>query len=160
MLLSPPATAQLGSWSLVIAALAGCATPPARPEGSYRTVQRTEIELGAAQPDVLDQGFRRPFRQRDVEGWISDSGRWDIETVVNHTHLRCGTYEVGIQLGRGNPGCAFAVWTSEPQFGTRELQCNSASMIHRGGGTLPVSPEQAAEATCLRVLVRCSGVCG
>ena len=155
-----PATARLCSWCLIAAGLTGCASPSAQPESSYRSIGRTEVALGPAEPGLLNQGFRRRFQQRNIEGSVSDSGRWTIESVVEHSRLRCGTYEVGIQIGQGNPGCAQAVWFIEPQFGTRELQCNSASMIHAGGGTLAVSPEQVAEATCVRVLVRCSGVCG
>ena len=50
--------------------------------------------------------------------------------------------------------------THVPEYGTRERHCNSASRIHSGGGSLPVTRKQVATANCVRVLVRCSGTCG
>jgi len=140
--------------------LVGCTKPTAQPESSYRIMQRTEIPLQPMVQPPEGQPFRRSFDQRDNEGWISDDGRWSVTGVVDHTHFRCGTYEVGIQLGRGVSACAQPEWFNEPQYGTRERQCNSASLIHTGGATLPVSREQVIAANCVRVLVRCSGTCG
>jgi len=123
-------------------------------------MQRTEIPLQPMMQSQDGQPFRRSFDQRDNEGWISDDGRWSFTGLVEHTRFRCGTYEVGIQLGRGVSACAQPEWFNEPQYGTRERQCNSAPMIHTGGATLPVSREQVATANCVRVLIRCSGTCG
>ena len=145
---------------LAVAALVqSCATPSAQPEASYRVVNRTEIRLGAGRYGASEI-VRRTFEQRDIEGWVTHSGQWAVEGVVNHTRFRCGTYEIGIQLGQGVSACSQPTWLMEPEYGTRERQCNSASMIHSGGGRLPLSREQVAQATCVRILVRCSGACG
>lgn len=145
---------------LLMAMLQACSAPSAKPESSYRVMSREAVTLRAATGMTPGQPFRREFEQRDVQGTINDAGRWTIEDVVNHTRLLCGTYEVGIQLGRGASGCSRAEWYNEPEYGTRERHCNSASRIHAGGGTLPVTREQVAAANCVRVLVRCSGTCG
>lgn len=137
-----------------------CTAPTAQPEGSYRVLNRIAVPISPALGTSEGQPFRRQFEQRDVNGSINDTGRWTIENVVNHSHFRCGIYEVGIQLGRGTPGCSQPQWFGEPEYGTRERHCNSASRIHVGGGSLPVTREQVAEASCVRVLVRCSGICG
>lgn len=145
---------------VLVIVLAACTQPTAKPESSYRIMQRTAVPLQPLARLPGDEPFRRSFDQRDNEGWISDDGRWSIKRVVEHTRFRCGTYEVGIQLGRGVSNCAQPEWFNEPQYGTRERQCNSASLIHTGGATLPVSREQVAAANCVRVVVRCSGTCG
>lgn len=145
---------------LALAALQACSAPSAKPEDSYRVLSRETIPLQPAVRVVEGQPFRRNFEQFDTRGTINDSGRWTIEDVVNHSRLLCGTYEVGLQLGRGAAGCPQAEWFNEPEFGTRERHCNSASRIHAGGGSLPVTREQVESANCVRVLVRCSGTCG
>lgn len=140
--------------------LQACTTPTAKPEESYRVMSRTEVPMSLAVGIVAGQPFRRSFEQRDVKGSVNDAGRWTIENVVDHSRFRCGTYEVGIQLGRGISGCSQPQWFGEPRYGTRERHCNSASLIHSGGGNLPVTREQVATASCVRVVVRCSGTCG
>ena len=142
------------------ALLQACSAPSAKPEDSYRILSREAVALRPAAGVAAGQPFRREFEQRDIQGTVNDAGRWTIEDVVNHTRLLCGTYEVGVQLGRGASGCSQAQWYHEPEYGTRERHCNSASRIHAGGGTLPVTRQQVEAANCVRVLVRCSGTCG
>lgn len=146
--------------SMAALLLQSCTKPTAQPEGSYRVVGRLEVPMSPGVGITEGQPFRRDFEQRDVKGSINDAGRWTIENVVDHSHFRCGIYEVGIQLGRGVAGCSQAEWFSAPEYGTRERHCNSASRIHSGGGSLPVTRKQVATGNCVRVLVRCSGTCG
>ena len=150
--------------ALLLAALAAvllaCASPEAEPEDDFRVLDRAEVPLDPAPALSPGQPFSRSFEQLNTRGSISDSGEWIIEQVVKHTRLRCGTYQVGVQLGRGEAACAQPVWLGEPQYGTQERHCNSAPRIHTGGGTLPVTREQVSSASCVRVWVRCSGACG
>ena len=140
--------------------LLACTTPGTEPEDEFRVISRAEIVLDPSSAEIAEQPFSRSFERLNTRGSIEDSGQWTIEQVVNHTRLRGGTYQVGIQLGRGAPACMRPVWLSEPQYGTLARHCNSASRIHSGGGTLPVTREQVSSASCVRVLVRCAGTCG
>ena len=124
--------------SVIALSLHACTAPTAKPEESYRVLNRVEVPLRVGVGAADDQPFRREFEQRDVKGSISDSGRWNIEKVVDHSRFRCGIYEVGIQLGSGTSTCSQPTWMNEPAYGTRERQCNSASKIHAGVGTLPI----------------------
>ncbi len=139
--------------------LQACVTSPPQEEGSDRIVNRVDVILRPVAGGDDNQPFRRRFEQRNTEGWVGDAGNWSVEALVTHTRLRCSTYEIGIQLGRGNPDCIAVNWLTNAQYGTSERQCNSASMIHAGDGTLPVSREQVVTASCVRVLTRCTGAC-
>jgi len=139
--------------------LQACATSPPQDEGNDRIVNRVDVILRPVAGGKDNQPFRRRFEQRNTEGWIGDAGSWSVEALVTHSRLRCGTYEIGLQLGRGNPDCTAVNWLTEVQYGTSERQCNSASMVHAGGGTLPVSREQVAVSSCVRVSTRCTGAC-
>ena len=133
--------------------------PVTHADGS-RIVRSSEVTLAAQSATGKAGSTRRDFRQRDMEGWINAAGEWHFSGLVSHGRLRCGVYEVGIQLGRGARGCLQTEWLTPSQFATRRRQCNSATVNHSGDGTLEVSPEQVGTATCVRVLVRCSGTCG
>lgn len=103
---------------------------------------------------------RRSFEQFDVEGELSATGVWSIEGVVEHRGLRCATYEMGLQIGRGASACQAVEWYNAVQYGTRERHCNSASLVHKGSGTHELSRDQLISATCVRVVTRCSGPYG
>jgi len=145
---------------LVVALLAACTAPKEQPEDSYRVVNRVDIELRPVQAMADDQPFQRSFDQRNIEGAFTESGAWSIKGVVEHNRLRCGTYEMGLQIGNGAPACTAVKWLNNIQYRTRERQCNSAALLHSGGGDMALSREQLAGATCVRVVTRCSGTCG
>ena len=145
---------------LIFALLAACTAPTEQPEDSYRVVNRVDIELRPVQAMAEDQSFQRSFDQRDIEGSFTESGTWSIKGVVEHNRLRCGTYEMGLQIGSGAPACTAVKWLNDIQYRTRERQCNSASLLHSGGGDMALSREQLAGATCVRIVTRCSGTCG
>ena len=145
---------------LISILLSACSAPTAQPEGSYRIVNRVDIDLRPVKEMDGDASFRRSFERRDIEGGFTESGAWTVKGVVPHTRLLCGIYEMGLQVGRGEPACTAVEWYSDIQFRTRERQCNSASILHSGRGTLPLSREQLINANCVRVVTRCSGSCG
>ena len=128
------------------------------PDGS-RIVRTLDVPLNAVPADGAGQPVTREFQGRDVSGRIDESGTWTIRTKVVHSRLRCATYETGIQLGRGNAGCADAEWSGPVQFGTRQTQCNSAAVIHTGGDELALPQDAIEGSNCVRVLTRCTGAC-
>ncbi len=110
-------------------------------------------------------GFNDPpadtkvFQWGDSSGRIQNTGSWHITSTVHHTRLLCATYEVGIQLGQGNSACSQVGWLTDVKYGTRRTQCNSATLIHTGGGEIDQMGRIFDNATCARVVVRCEGVC-
>ena len=132
------------------------ASPKPSPDG-WRLVGTRDLPLrptpAARQPSTKE------FEGRDTRGRINESGKWSMSTAVTHTRLRCATYEAGIQLGRGNADCSDVQWSSPVQFGTRQTQCNGATLIHTGGGEIPVTKDAFDASNCLRVVTRCNGAC-
>jgi hypothetical protein len=126
---------------------------------NQRVVSVRDMVLEPASQSSVDQGLTKTFRQGETRGWISENGAWAISSAVTHTRLRCATYEVGIQLGQGAPDCNAVRWLTNVQYGTRQEHCNSATRVHRGGGTLPDGSRLFETSTCVRVVTRCSGVC-
>jgi hypothetical protein len=151
---------------LPILLLVSCATRA--PDDSVSTVPSSDGSrivgtlvlplIPASSPDD-----RRPptkaFQAGDTRGWVNESGGWSIRTAVTHRRLRCATYETGIQLGQGNADCSNVRWVSSVQFGTRQTQCNNATMIHAGGGQLAISSDTFKMSNCVRVVTRCDGPC-
>ena len=105
------------------------------------------------------QALKMSFENNTVEGWVQDTGEWYIKGVVTHSRLLCATYELGIKLGRGDPACLNVQWLTEVAFGTMRRQCNSTPITHVGGGEAPAFQSALAQATCVQVVVKCTGKC-
>lgn len=131
--------------------------PEARGSESPRIVGTLDLPLspnaGAQQPATKE------FQRRDTRGWIRETGTWRISAAVAHTRLRCATYETGIQLGQGNADCSDVQWLTAVQFGSRQTHCNSAMLIHTGGGELAATKGTFDVSNCVRVVIRCNGAC-
>lgn len=106
------------------------------------------------------QAIKKSFQGDTVEGWLQQNGDWFIKGTVTHTRLRCATYQLGVQIGKGNPSCLNVEWISEIQYGTMQQQCNSAPVQHTGGGNMPELQNLLKQATCVQVVVKCTGTCG
>jgi hypothetical protein len=130
-----------------------------RSPDSARIVATLDLPLTPVPTPGVQQPADKEFQGRDTRGRVSQSGTWSIRKVVGHTRLRCATYETGIQLGRGNPDCSDVRWLSAVQFGTRRTHCNSAPLIHVGGGELGATKDIFDLANCVRVVTRCEGAC-
>jgi len=107
-----------------------------------------------------NEPLKKVFKDFEYEGWFNSDGEWTIKGAVAHSRLRCATYELGVQLGKGAPACLNIEWFSETSYGTRQQQCNSVTMTHSGGGQSEVIKSKIQEATCVRVVLRCTGTCG
>ena len=142
---------------------AGCATDDMagadQSAGTARIVRQVDLPMSSSGPAAQGQPSRRVFQAQSVQGSLYETGGWAVTTEVTHTRVRCATYETGIQIGRGDAACTRVDWLSDPDFRTWRTQCNSATLIHSGRGTVNLPESVVKDANCARVLVRCSGAC-
>jgi hypothetical protein len=144
--------------SLSALAVVVCLAAASRNAGA--TEQRSQA--AAQSPQVTADGYtlqRKDFRFGDFSGWLKRGGEWQIEGPVRHRGLRCGTYEIGMRFGIGNPGCTNVQWISGDEFVTSRSQCNEAEIHHAGNGITPALGEQFDAITCAERVIRCTGNC-
>ena len=122
---------------------------------SFRIVRILEVPLEPSS----GQDSGRAFQHRESSGRIEKDGAWTITGPVTHNRIRCATYETGTQFGRGNPACSHVEWLTGIEYGTRQTHCNSATLIHRGGGKFTDVEGVFGTLSCARVITRCSGAC-
>ena len=136
-----------------------CAANEEKEPDQGRIVRLVELPLTSAPLAVAGQPSRRAFQKQGIQGWLDEAGAWSIEAEVHHGRIRCGTYETGIQLGRGNPACSDVHWSTGVESIARQRQCNSATRLHRGSGRFSESASLLESVTCVRLVVRCAGTC-
>lgn len=151
---------------LLIILLSSCAST--NPKGTasdedssygFRIVNIREVPLNPSSASNNGQPPAREFSQRDMRGGIQQTGAWNIYREVIHKRLRCATYETGIQLGKGSPACSHVKWLTNLDYGTRRTHCNSATLVHTGGGEFANMSDIFGASTCVRVVIRCEGAC-
>lgn len=129
----------------------------------HRIVNTLNLPLNQATKPGTGQALSREFSRGGTQGWIQQTGDWHISRQVVHTRLLCATYETGIQLGKGNgigkQACSNVEWLTDVQYGTRRTHCNSATLVHTGGGEFANMTDLFDDSTCVRVVTRCRGVC-
>ena len=128
------------------------------PDG-HRIVNVLDIPLNLSSQPSTEQPLAREFSRGETQGWIQQTGAWHISSTVVHTRLRCATYKTGIQLGKGNPACSNVEWLTNVDYGTKRTHCNSATLVHTGGGEFANMTDLFEASTCVRVVIRCGGVC-
>lgn len=107
-------------------------------------------------PKQLDFVFDK---SSDMKAWIRENGDLFIEGFIRHNHFRCGTYQLGIQFGKGD-ACANVEWFSEPVYVSHKRQCNQAVLHHDGYQNDPKVVAKFNEITCAQLFIKCEGVCG
>jgi hypothetical protein len=118
------------------------------------TEPRRMSEIGpAGSPARLD------FFYGDIRAWLLQNGDWHIEGDIQHHGVLCAKYELGIQFGIGNPGCANVEWIGVPDYVTEHTQCNGALLHHSGTDIDPVAANDFDQITCAQRLIRCTGNC-
>lgn len=122
-------------------------------------VRQIELPVESSAQTVNGQPSKKTFQGQGMQGWLDNTGAWHIRGEVHHSRLRCGNYETGIQLGRGNPVCADVEWLTNVEYVTSLRHCNSATRLHTGGGEFSAAANPLDEVTCVRVVVRCEGTC-
>lgn len=154
-------------WKLLpVCLLVSCAVNDQQPpdagqgqSGQGRIVRQVELPLRSSAHSPEGQPARRSFEAKGTQGWLDASGAWQINREVHHGRLRCGSYETGIQLGRGNPACSSVEWLTNVEYATRLRHCNSASRVHAGGGSFSHVADRLEAVSCVRIVVRCEGTC-
>ena len=122
--------------------------------------KKIDLPLTAETQFNQKQDLKMSFQDRDVEGWLNADGNWYIKGIVTHSRLRCANYQLGVQLGKGKPACLNVEWITDVKYGTSKKHCNSAPRTHVGGGEMPELRNVLKDATCVRVVTRCTGTCG
>ena len=147
-------------WRLLpVLLLAACAASDEKQPDQGRIVRLVQLPLTSPAQPVAGQPSRRAFEKQGVQGWVDQAGAWHIEAEVHHGRIRCGTYETGIQLGRGNAACSDVQWLTGVEFVARQRQCNSATRLHRGSGRFSEAVSRLEQVSCARLVVRCEGTC-
>lgn len=146
---------------LVTAALAvaGSAAAPALAD-DWEVTNRSSAVVRPGLAFTTDpKAARLDFRTFDFSGFLLGDGSWQVSSPVTHRGLVCGTYEVGVRFGIGNPGCTDVRWLSEPMYIGSRRQCNESTVDHVGGETTPRLGSQLPSITCVERVVRCVGNC-
>lgn len=125
----------------------------------HRIVSTLNVPLNQSSKFNTKQPLTREFLRGGTRGWIQQTGAWHISNAVVHTRLRCAIYETGIQLGKGNPACSNVEWLTNVNYGTRRTHCNNATLVHTGGGEFTNVADHFETSTCVRVVIRCEGIC-
>ena len=124
-----------------------------------RVIRQIDMPLVSSAQTISGQPSRSTFQKQGIQGWLDETGAWHISGEVDHSRLRCATYEMGLQLGRGNPGCSNVEWLTDVEYATRLRHCNSAKRLHVGDGRFSGMANRLEEVSCVRVAVRCEGTC-
>jgi hypothetical protein len=102
---------------------------------------------------------RKDFNFFGFKAWLNHEGIWSIEGNVSHKGLMCATYEVGMRFGIGKEGCTEVQWLGSDLYVTSEMQCNNATVNHRGMYTDLTLADHFDEITCAQRVINCTGVC-
>jgi len=144
----------------VMTAISGCAAPD-RPDGASqsgepRIVRQVDLQL---RPGASDDG-ERVFRDASLRGTATASGAWSVRAEIVHPRLRCASYQLGLRFGSGDAACEDVDWRTGNDFLPSRTQCNNATLIHSGDGSIDLPPEELGALNCVRAIVRCTGACG
>lgn len=149
------------AFPLLIAAVwaAGQWSGPASAD-DWTVINRSAIPVRRDLGFAIDpKAARLEFKAFDFSGYLLGDGTWQVSSPVTHRGLLCGTYEVGVRFGVGNPGCTDVAWLSEAVYVGRQRQCNESTVDHVGGETTPRLGYQLPYITCVERVVRCTGNC-
>ena len=124
-----------------------------------RVVRQFELPLVLSAQTSSGQPSRSTFQKQGIQGWLDETAAWHFSGEVHHGRLRCATYETGLQLGRGNPGCSNVEWLTDVEYVTRMRHCNNVTRLHVGDGRFSGMASRLEEVSCARVTVRCEGAC-
>jgi hypothetical protein len=144
----------------IAAMLLGCTTSPDSGEGAGAAEPRLMRQVTFPLPPASGTNGERVFAGNGISGSLQPSGDWRLRGEVTHPRLRCGTYRMGLEFGTGGTACEAVDWQTRPQLLRERVQCNNATLIHSGGGKLSLPPQRVGALNCVRVSLRCGGICG
>ncbi len=146
----------VAAWLVSGVAVAG---EPAQPPDNEAVVGSMAVAKPGMEWDKNGKPARLDFDFGDFKAWVRKKGGWQIEGRINHSGLICGTYDVMVRFGAGNPGCNNVKWFSDPRSVTHREHCNSASLPHQGGDIEFPWADRFGQLTCAERIVRCTGNC-
>lgn len=156
---SPVATPSLAA-AIVIALLVGCTTQQTPDQNANGAEPRVMRQVVLPLLSANGQGGARVFSDSSVRGTLASSGDWRVRGEITHPRLRCGTYRMGLQFGRGDGACNAPTWRTQTTLLPARVQCNNATLVHSGEGSVDLAPEALRALDCVRVVVQCTGTCG
>lgn len=146
----------------MIVLLVCCLVSPASLLASSPDGAKVRSETSLARRSSLNLPHEIPrlsFKFGEITAFVDEQGLASIEGPVKHTRFRCATYQLGLQLGEGKPGCTNVQWITEPVYFTSHKQCNSAVLIHSHAMKVVQFQQVFPTVSCARRLIRCTGVC-
>lgn len=135
------------------------ANPLDRVSREQYTSHKTAVAKKPALQMPSDKAARLEFDFREIEAWLRSDGSWNIDGWVEHSGLRCATYEIGIRFGTGTSGCSEVKWLTQPKYVTSKKHCNNARLRHTGGDDTVVLKSDYEKITCAERLIKCTGTC-
>jgi len=146
-------------WAATVLLLAGCAPAAQRsskePAAAPQNIRQVDRPLLPA----TDGSAARVFDVDFARGALNSDGDWRVRGEITHSRLRCGGYQLGVRFGTGSPSCSKVDWRTGLLATPERRQCNGATLIHSGGGTLDLSADTIRSLNCVRVVVLCVGAC-
>jgi len=152
------AARRIAAFVLVMCAGAFGLVQTCRAEDGYE-LRASAPARAAATDSVVRVPDRLDFNFGELRLWLRRTGEWHVEGEVSHRGLLCGTYEVGIRFGVGDPACANVSWLSSVRYVTSRKQCNSATVIHTGGDIQRELTGPFPSISCAERVIRCTGNC-
>jgi hypothetical protein len=146
--------------AVVVTIFAGCSTQQtsdgAPSSGEPRIIRQFDLPLlpAGAEPGV------RAFSGGSVRGTLEETGDWRARGEITHRRLRCATYRMALRFGSGEKACEGVAWQTDRIWLPSRAQCNSATVVHSGEGSLGLPAARVDALTCVRVSVECTGACG
>jgi len=157
----PLSVSRLVLWLPVLALTLGLGDPQLEESGKGASSKELKAPARSGMEWDPDGKLTRiDFKFDDASAWLRSNGDWYIKGEVQHTRLRCATYQLGMRFGHGNPACVNVKWLTEPRYVTSKKQCNAAIVPHEGGDNDPALASEFENITCAVRLIRCSdGAC-
>ena len=132
---------------------------------SFRPLTKSDYVRKATAPAVKNIDWANPstskleFSFDGIKGWLRSDGVLQVQGPIQHSGLRCATYQLGIRFGAGKPGCANVKWLTQARYGPGKKHCNSAMLTHTTADNDPNAKKVYARVTCAERLIKCAGNC-
>lgn len=150
--------------ALFLGGATGCSTQQSSDgtsgSGEPRVIRQADLRLlpTATEPDV------RAFTDGSIRGSLDvagdAAGDWRVRGQIDHPRLRCATYRMSLRFGSGDGACETVDWLTPALPLPGRKQCNNATLIHSGDGSVDITPDRLGALNCVRVTLQCTGACG
>lgn len=145
---------------LIAASAAIVALSAAAESAAQATYQRSAAPAQAVgSASVVLKPRELVFNFGGAKATLGPKGEWSIEGNVPHRGLLCAEHSLGVRFGIGRPGCSNVAWLTDVMYATTQLQCNNATLYHRGGDIQSDLVGSFAQISCAERVVRCTGNC-